>query len=489
MNVKELEELVLTLQKKLDIATAEISKLKAENAMLKEKLAKYESKRRNNSKNTSQPPSKDQKSETVKLESVENAGKPVNQYNGRQPSDRPVGGQKGHKGKTLSKDEIKNLIEANMVSHDIVYHGHAQNPDDYVVRYELALEVATKVIEHRFASIYLVPEGYNSDVVYDASVKGIASMLHAGHHVALDRVSSILSYLTKGIIAPVKGTLFNFMKEFARKSQPEFAAVLEKSLDESVKYTDGTYITVNGNRAYIRNISTGTSVLYEFLLKKNLKSLSQSLVLPFCHCTLVHDHETALYNYGTEHGECNAHHLRYLRKAQEDTGHKWPVLLINFLVGWNQIKQKAMESGGMCLSDIDCAMMKEEFDTLLTLGETENELLRGVVGKYFARMDEAKLLRRLRKYERNVLLFLYDFNVDFTNNLSERDLRLVKSHFKVSGGFRSQEGASLFCRFQTVYQTMRRMGVDILENLNRIFSRSAEKTDGFSACLPCFEKL
>ena len=179
-----------------------------------------------------------------------------------------------------------------------MYHGHTQNPEDYVVRYELALEVATKVIEQRFASIYLVPERYNSDVVYDASVKGIASMLHAGHHVALDRVSSILSYLTKGIIAPVKGTISNFMKEFARKSLPEYVAVLGKSLDESVKYTDGTYITVNGNRAYIRNISTGTSVLYEFLPQKNLKSLSQSLVLPFCHCTLVHDHETALYNYG-----------------------------------------------------------------------------------------------------------------------------------------------------------------------------------------------
>ena len=489
MNVKELEELVLPLQKKLDRATVEISRLKAENAMLKEKLAKYESKRRNNSKNTSQPPSRNQKSEPAETEPVESNGKTVSQYNGRQPSDRPVGGQRGHKGKTLSKEEIQTLIETNRVSHDIVYHGYAQNPEDYIIRYELAVDVSTKVIEHRFASIYLVPERYHSDVVYDASVKGIATMLHAGHHVALDRVSSILSYLTKGIIDPVKGTISNFMKEFSRKSLPEFVAVLGKSLDESVKYTDGTYITVNGQRSYIRNISTGTSVFYEFLPKKSLKSLSQSLVLPFCHCTLVHDHETALYNYGTAHGECNAHHLRYLRKAQEDTGHKWPVLFINFLVGWNQIRQKAMERGCRCLSDTDYAIMKEEFDTLLTLGETENELLRGVVGKYFARKDEAKLLRRFRKYERNVLLFLYDFNVDFTNNLSERDLRLVKSHLKVSGGFRSQEGASLFCRFQTVYQTMRRMGVDILENLNRIFSRSAEKTDGFSACLPCFADL
>lgn len=500
MDVKELEKLVLSLQKQIvalnEWATSEISKrdkeiaiLKAENTLLKEKLAKYESKRRNNSKNSSIPSSQDQKPTKSETEQDEVNGKPVNQYNGRKASDRPVGGQKGHKGKTLSKEEVKALIDSDKVLHDVVYHGYTANPEEYIVRYEVAIECSTRIIEHKFAHICLVPEEYMSDVVYDASVKGIASMLHAGHHIALDRVSSILSYITHGIIEPCKATISKFIKEFAIKSLPEYVAVLEKSLDPSVKYTDATYIMVNGIIAYIRNISTDTSVLYEFLPKKNLKSLSQTLVLPFCQCTLVHDHETALYNYGMDHGECNAHHLRYLRKTLEDTGHRWPVLLINFLVGWNQIKQEAIESGHTCLSKAEYAVMKEEFDTLLSLGETENEMLRGVDRKYFARLDEAKLLRRLRKHERNVLLFLYDFQVDFTNNLSERDLRLIKCHLKMSGGFRSQEGASLFCRFQTVYQTMRRIGVDILENLNKIFSRPAEKTDGFSACLPCFERL
>ena len=489
MDMKELEELVLSLQKQLRWATDEIARLKTENAQLKDKLAKYESKRRNKKKNTSQPPSKDQKPTFAEISMPENDGKPVNSYNGRKSSGRSPGGQKGHKGKTLSKKEVEALLETGQVTHEIVCHGHIPIPDECIVRYELAIETSTKIIEHRFADICLVPDEYISDVVYGASVKSIASMLYAGHHVALDRVSSILSYMTHGMIEPSKGTIYKFIKEFARKSLPEFVAVLGKSLDSSTKYTDGTYITVNGSRSYIRNISTSTSVLYEFLPKKNLSSLGKTLVLPFCQCPLVHDHETALYNYGVAHGECNAHHLRYLRKTLEDTGHRWPVLFINFLVGWNQIKQEAMEKGRTCLSVAEHAVMKEEFDTLLSLGETENELLRGVVGKYFARVDEAKLLRRFRKYEKNVLLFLYDFNVDFTNNLSERDLRLVKGHLKMSGGFRSQEGASLFCRFQTVYQTIRRTGSDILENMKKIFSRYAEKTDGFSACLPCFAKL
>ena len=111
MDMKELEELVLSLQKQLRWATDEIARLKTENAQLKDKLAKYESKRRNNSKNTSQPPSKDQKPTFAEISMPENDGKPVNSYNGRKSSGRSPGGQKGHKGKTLSKKEVEALLE------------------------------------------------------------------------------------------------------------------------------------------------------------------------------------------------------------------------------------------------------------------------------------------------------------------------------------------------------------------------------------------
>ena len=72
IDVKEVEELVQSLQKQLKWATDEISRIKAENAQLKDKLAKYESKRRNNRKNTSQPPSKDQKPTSTGIAMLEN---------------------------------------------------------------------------------------------------------------------------------------------------------------------------------------------------------------------------------------------------------------------------------------------------------------------------------------------------------------------------------------------------------------------------------
>ena len=467
--------------------TAQVSGLMEENAALKEKLARYESKERNNSKNTSQPPSKDQKPAFTEKDTdvKQKATKPVQAYNGREKTGRKPGGQQGHEGKTLTKEDVQKLINEGEVCHEIVNHGVLSSKDDYVVRYELTLECVPKVVEHRFSRFCVIPTEYNSGVVYGSNVKDLATLLHAAHHVSLDRVSSILSHITNGLVAPSKGTIYRFLEEFAHKSLPEYISILGKSINAPIIYTDGTHITVNGKRGNVRNVSTQNTVFYEFLPTKSKASLSETLVLPFHKGTEVHDHETTIYNFGTEHGECNAHTLRYLRKTLEDTGHMWPNLFMSLLTGWQGIKETAISQGRKVLSIAAYTVMKEEYDTILALGWAENKQLDGLIGMHHAWKQEAALLNRLKNYGKNILLYLYDFDVDFTNNRSERDLRFIKGHLKMSGGFRSKRGVKLFCRFQTVYQTLKKIGQDTTDCIKKIFARDAEKIDGFSACLPC----
>jgi len=62
-------------------------------------------------------------------------------------------------------------------------------------------------------------------------------------------------------------------------------------------------------------------------------------------------------------------------------------------------------------------------------------------------------LNRLKKYRDNHLLFAADFAVLFDNNLSERDLRLLKTKTKVSGCFRSLDGAKNFATLMSVIKT------------------------------------
>jgi transposase len=75
------------------------------------------------------------------------------------------------------------------------------------------------------------------------------------------------------------------------------------------------------------------------------------------------------------------------------------------------------------------------------------------------------LLLRLSVRKPDVLRFLTDPGVLFTNNSAERDGRMMKLRQKISGGFRSDDGAKDFAVVRPILSTARRQGWDILQTL------------------------
>lgn len=128
----------------------------------------------------------------------------------------------------------------------------------------------------------------------------------------------------------------------------------------------------------------------------------------------MHDHETALYHFGTDHGECNVHIIRYLRKNTEETGHKWSGQMKELFCEMNRERKKCIAGGEKSFpKEILCTYEKRYMD-FINAGRSENKQ----PGHKYAKDDEKALLNRLEKYMHNHLLFLHDFSVPFDDNMS-----------------------------------------------------------------------
>lgn len=93
---------------------------------------------------------------------------------------------------------------------------------------------------------------------------------------------------------------------------------------------------------------------------------------------------------------------------------------------------------------------------------------------WFTKYGKARnLVERLKRYETETLRYLTDFSVPYSNNLAERDLRMIKVQQKVSSTFRSAAGATGFCRIRSLISTVKKHGASVIAALNQVFNGSA----------------
>jgi transposase len=84
-------------------------------------------------------------------------------------------------------------------------------------------------------------------------------------------------------------------------------------------------------------------------------------------------------------------------------------------------------------------------------------------GKKTKNLPGESLCLRMRKHQNDVLRFMNDFDVPFTNNQAEQDIRMCKVRQKISGCFRSTTGPEIFCRIRGYLSTARKQGINIME--------------------------
>lgn len=431
----------------------ENTKLKENNQLLSNEVDRLKKQVNNDSSNSSLPPSTDIKK---------------NIPNNRAKTRNKVGGQEGHKPHNLSKKDIEDKILSGEYKQEVISVGNIS--EKYISKYVLDIEVNAIAKEYRFYpdvnGKYNIPKEFQSDVQYGNELKTMCAILSSEGVVAVDRLTDFVSSITHGKINIANSTIINFLNTLSNKCIHPLLYIEEKILNAELIYTDATTARADNKNVSARNYSTISYTLLKATKGKSKKDLESTNILPrFCG-DLIHDHETVMYNYGRRHGECNVHSSRYLTGCYQNTNNNWCLNLKSFLNSLNRYKKNLMLDDINCISPQNLNKYSIRYDAIIAQGYEQNKKTKS---KYYAK-EELKLLNRLKKYKGNHLLYIYDFTIPFDNNLSERDLRHVKTKQKISGYFKSMAGLQNYLDVKSIISTCKKQNKDFYKTIYNIYA-------------------
>lgn len=415
-----------------------------------------------NSENSSIPPAADKKRK---------------RGSNKEKSGKKPGGQNGHPGFRLEKTESPNEIIDIKIDKTLLPKGkyldfgfEARQVIDFVIS-KIVTEYRAQILEDVTGKQYVAkfPDDVKTDVQYGYRVKSHAVYLSQFQFLPYARAQS---YFEEKInIAISSGSIFNFNKEAYFLLEQFDAKAKSKLLTEKVLNADETGINVNKKTLWLHAISSELWSYFYPHEKRGFEAMDDIGILPHFTGTLIHDHWKPYFTYSCKHGLCNAHHIRELTYAHEEDKQLWAANMKSLLLGINdavnttEIKALPAEK---------CKEYRNKYREIIKVGELESPLpisfstqpkRRGRIKKSKSR----NLLERLRDFEGETLLFMEDPDVPFTNNSGENDLRMTKVQQKISGCFRSIEGARIFCRIRSYLLTCQKHNVTMTEALELLF--------------------
>lgn len=454
---QEIYELNQKHEKEVKKLNEKINSLEKENAELKEKVDILEGKsNQKNSSNSNIPPSKDE----YKVQ------------NHREKSNRKQGGQKGRKGKTLTVQEVEELMKDKNVE---VVEEHYGNTNETKSTIKYIMDVQTKVIIRK---IYIhgdiknaeIPEECKnkSTVTYGNNLKALVAVMYAQEVIAFDRMSDFLGLLTENRIKVSHGSLVNWVHEISNKCKKSRKKLIKAIKRSKVIYTDATPTSVKGKYAYQRNYSNEIITVLEASVSKRIQEIQRQNILPNFKNYIMHDHETGLYNFGikSHHLECWIHLGRELKYFNEYIKNSWSKELWEFAWNLNKKRKELIEQKITQFTSEEIIEYENKYDEIIQKGMEENK---ETPSKYLKDKEKA-VLKRLKKYKENYLKYLRDFELPFDDNLSERDLRATKLKKKVSGCHRSFEGLKDYSNIRTIISTCIKQGKSYYEFFKNILN-------------------
>lgn len=415
-----------------------------------------------NSRNSSKPPAAD----------------PHREKKPPTPSARSPGGQIGRLGTQLAMTEYPDVIipilcDMQGLPEDTYREAGVER------RQVVEIEIQRKIIEYRaqvlkntagkkFVASF--PQGVTRPIQYGHSIKSHSVYLSQYQLIPYERVADYFNNQAKIPISV--GSLCNFNQEAYELLEAFALHVKNKLRDASLLHVDETGINVNGKRVWLHCAVNERWSYFHPDEKRGTLATDAMGILPAFKGIMVHDHWKPYYTYKhCKHSLCNAHHVRELKWVTENhPEYTWAALLKVLLYTLHDAVNKTEER---CLSPEEALVYRTRYREIIAIGEQEMPEYQEAEGaKKQGRRKKSKarnLWERLRTYEEDTLRFMEISYVPFTNNPGEQALRMTKVQQKISGSFRSMEGAKIFCRIRSYLLTAQKHKLNLSEALTELF--------------------
>jgi transposase len=445
--IQELLKHIAQLERKV-LALESIEK---ENIYLRERLAKYETPK--NSHNSSIPPSKDE-------------NRPQRNQSLREKSDKKVGGQSGHDGKTLmmvdNPDETykeapvycsqcgKDLTEVEGLFVDRKQVVDIPPIQPIYKEYQTYSKICN--CGHTTTSNF--PQGVVASIQYGPNTEAMVSYLHSRQYLPFRRMEEFMNDVFSLPIS--EGGLHCLLDRFTNKARflyEEIKNRIEKS--ESIG-TDETGVKVNGKKHWYWTWQTEQLTYICHSLNRGVKTIQNVFENGLPNSILQHDRWASHFHCQAKgHQLCISHLLRDLNYLEELYENEWASNMKNILKQALELKKQLLPN-----------QYNYPFEPKIKIEDGLDKLLNQPIYKSCNKI--LTLQKYLNKHRSNILLFLYHPKVPADNNGSERSIRNVKVKQKISGQFKSDKGAEIYAINRSVIDTIIKSNQNVLIGLNAI---------------------
>jgi transposase len=458
----ELVAIILAQQEQIATLTDQVTRLTARVKELEDRLGK-------DSHNSSKPPSSDGLRK-----------KPRSQ---RGKSGRPSGGQQGHPGRTLEFAEEPDEVVVH--APELCQSCGATLQDAPVVDCErrqvfdlppLSLVVTEHQVQTRCCSACgcsnraSFPEMVEQPAQYGPRIAALATYLSSYQMLPFEREAELFADVFDVHLS--EGTLANFTRRAYGALDGVEKGIKNALCAADVLHVDETGLRIGAKLNWLHVTGNASLTFYACHKNRGRAALDEIGILSASSGRAVHDGWTAYESYSGPHALCNAHHLRELTAIDEQLQQAWAAQMKDLLLDIKRTVDQSKDRGRSRLHPLQVCKFEARYRAVLKSGHAANPPPAPTGNRGRPKLGPAgSLLKRLDEGQAAVLAFMYDFAAPFDNNLAERDLRMMKVKQKVSGCFRSDEGARAFCRIRGYISTMRKQGHNVLAVLQSVFQR------------------